>query len=64
MEVEELIENTEEASLAAEEALSPDDDFRRLARRKMVDTVEDTDGFLRREEVRVGSTWNWEDGLA
>jgi hypothetical protein len=51
LEVEELIENTEDASLAAEESLKPDVDRRRLARRKMVDTVEAIDGFLWREGV-------------
>lgn len=62
LEVEELIENTEEASLAAEESLSPTDDRRRLARLKMVDTVEVIEGFVRSDGVRAGSTWNWEDG--
>jgi hypothetical protein len=63
LEVEELMEKTEEASLAAEESLSPDVDRRRLARLKMVDTVEAIEGFVRREGVRMGSKWNWEDGL-
>jgi len=57
LDVEELIENTEEASLVAEESLRADDDRRRLARRKIVDTVEVMEGFLRRG-VNVGSTWN------
>jgi hypothetical protein len=62
LEVVELIENMEEASLAADVSLRADDDCRRLARRNMVDTVEVIDGFLWREGVRVGSTWNWDDG--
>jgi hypothetical protein len=61
LEVEELIENMEEASLV-EVSLRADADCRRLALRKMVDTVEVIDGFLWREGVRVGSTRNWEDG--
>jgi hypothetical protein len=63
LEVEELIENTEELSLAAGKSFGPADDCRRLARRKMVETVEETEAFVWREGVRIGSTWNWEDGL-
>ena len=51
------IEKTDEASLAADDCGMPDD-VRRLARRKRVDTVDAMDGFVRREGVLAGSTWN------
>lgn len=59
---DEFIENMDEASLAAEDWLpfplvpGREEDWRRLARRKIVDTVEDMDGLLRREGLRF--TWN------
>ena len=52
----------EEASLVVEVSLRADADCCRLARRKIVDTVEVIEGFLWREGVRAGSTRNWEDG--
>jgi hypothetical protein len=60
--VDEFIENKDEASLAADDWLplplvpGLEEDWRRLARRKIVDTVEDIDVFLRREGLRF--TWN------
>lgn len=51
------MEKTEEASLAADER-SAVDDGRRLARLKSVDTVDAMDGFVRRDGVLAGSTWN------
>lgn len=57
----EVIEKMEDASLATEESCIPED-TRRLARRKMVDTVDAIDVLVWRDGVRDGFTWNWEGG--
>lgn len=55
--IEEFMENMDEASLAADEKLplpwaqGPEGDCRRLTRRNIVDTVDDIEVFLRRECV-------------
>lgn len=58
LEVEEFMEKTEDASLAAEESLGPgpDADRLRLERLKRVVTVEVMEALVRREGVRVAFT--------